>query len=106
MALHGSNLDCVERLKILADETRLQVLRLLLHEDLTVGEIGQRLGTEATLLSHHLRTLRAAGLVQTSREGKRIRYRLVAEARPANGVDGIDLGCCVLSFDTLPTPQE
>ena len=55
---------CAERLKVLADRTRLDVLRRLLTRPHRVGELADDLDVEQSLLSHHLRTLRDAGLVE------------------------------------------
>lgn len=97
-----AEINCVDQLKVLADETRLQVLRLLLTEPRTVGALNEVLQIDQTLLSHHLRTLRKSGLVVGTRQGKHVRYELATGVRPADGTDGIDLGCCTLSFATLP----
>lgn len=93
--------DCASRLKVLADETRLAVLRELLGGSQRVGELATRLGTEQTLLSHHLKVLREAGLVATSRDGKAILYDLAAgvAARTSDGRAAIDIGCCKLLLD-------
>ena len=91
---------CAAKLKVLADPTRLAVLEALMAAPQHVGALQQRLGVEQSLLSHHLQTLREAGLVEAERDGKAVLYRLapgVAAARP--GGAAIDLGCCLLSFD-------
>lgn len=90
---------CAARLKVLADPTRLEVLRRLLDGPRHAGELARALDVEQSLLSHHLRVLRHAGLVAARRDGKAVLYRL------AEGVQGrvqgpsIDLGCCRLAFD-------
>ena len=90
--------DCAARLKVLADGTRLQALRLLLEGPLHVGELQQRLGIEQSLLSHHLRVLRETGLVISERDGKAVLYSLApGVSSPARG-EAIDLGCCRLAF--------
>lgn len=89
--------DCASRLKVLADPTRLTVLRLLLRGPRQVGEINAVLHLEQSLLSHHLRLLRDAGLVTATREGKAVRYEVSRRsARAPRGT--IDLGCCSLQF--------
>ncbi len=58
---------------------RLTIVRELLraHPDgLVVGEIQGRLGLPGSTLSHHLDALRQAGIVESMREAKNIRYRV------------------------------
>jgi ArsR family transcriptional regulator len=97
--------DCATRLKVLADRTRLAVLQTLLHGPRCVSEISSALGVEQSLLSHHLRVLRDAALVEGLREGKHVLYRI---AHPVAGADPertIELGCCRLSFAAGPSPD-
>lgn len=89
-------MSCAELLKILADETRLNVLRQLIDQPLHVGELNEAIGLEQSLLSHHLKVLRDAGLVVATRDGKSVLYSLAPEHR-AKG-ESLDLGCCKLSF--------
>lgn len=89
---------CASRLRLLADPTRLAVLRLVAAVPLSVSEIARRLGVEQTLLSHHLALLRRGRLVQARREGKCWMYTVVPSVRLAGNNEGIDLGCCALTF--------
>jgi ArsR family transcriptional regulator len=66
----------VKNLRLLADETRLRLLLLLRHEELTVVEIQDILGLGQSRISSHLAQLRQAGLVQDRRAGKNIYYKL------------------------------
>lgn len=91
--------DCASRLKLLSDPTRLQVMRLLLEAPSRVGDLQLRIDIEQSLLSHHLRVLRDAGLVRSERDGKAVLYRVAPEVVAQNRGEAIDLGCCVLSFD-------
>ena len=90
---------CVTQLKVLADSTRLAVIRLLLAHPLHVTELSEKLNVEQSLLSHHLKILRDAQLVEATREGKQVFYK-VAEGveRSFTSAEAIDLGCCQLSF--------
>lgn len=94
-----SNADsCAARLKALADETRLAVVRHLMAGPCHVGEIQTALGIEQSLLSHHLRNLRDAGIVEATRDGKAVLYQLTPTLKRRR--DGIvDLGCCRITFD-------
>ena len=53
--------------KALADETRLQIMRMLLLSDLRAGEIVESLGIPANAASYHLKQLRFAGLLRDHR---------------------------------------
>jgi DNA-binding transcriptional ArsR family regulator len=90
--------SCVQKLKILADETRLSILTLLLECPKHVGEINQILQIEQSLLSHHLKVLRQEGFVTAVRDGKAVLYHLADTLQPADGLKGLNLSCCVLSF--------
>ncbi len=99
--LSSSETACAGRLKALADETRLSVVRHLMKGPSHVGGIQSALGIEQSLLSHHLRSLREAGIVESTRDGKAVLYRLVPELDSSR--EGIvDLGCCRISFEPDP----
>ncbi len=93
----SSAVFCARRLKVLADPTRLAVLRMLLWEPKRVGEINASLGLEQSLLSHHLKILRDERLVVAERDGKGMRYRL-APGVARKDSNAIDIGCCLLEF--------
>ena len=98
-AIGSTHTDCVRKLKVLSDETRLSVLKLLIEQPRNVGELNQVLGLEQSLLSHHLQVLRKAGLVTSVRDGKAVRYQLSDQVRSASPIESLDLGCCQLSFN-------
>jgi ArsR family transcriptional regulator len=54
---------------------------------------------EQSLLSHHLKVLREAGLVLSERDGKAVTYRLAPEMESARSGKAINLGCCLISFE-------
>lgn len=62
--------------KALGSGTRLELLDLLAQGPRGVGELADAAGVNLTTASMHLKTLRQAGLVATSRAGTTIRYRL------------------------------
>src|SRR5512135_2451635 len=67
----------VVALGALAQETRLEIFRLLVQkgpEGLAAGEIGERLGQPSPTLSFHLNQLRFAGLVTSRRKSRLIIY--------------------------------
>jgi DNA-binding transcriptional ArsR family regulator len=58
-------------LKALSDPTRLRILHYLTEEPLAPAQLARRLRLRAPTVTHHIRTLRLAGLVQlTLGEGK------------------------------------
>jgi DNA-binding transcriptional ArsR family regulator len=88
---------CARRLKVLADPTRLAILRILLEQPKRVGELNALLKIEQSLLSHHLKILRQAKLVASERDGKAILCKVASGVAYQND-KGINIGCCVLSF--------
>lgn len=63
-------------LKALADPTRLAVMRLLAKRECTVSALQSLVGREQSLLSHHLKLLREAGLVHSRYRGAHVVYSL------------------------------
>lgn len=65
----------------LGDPTRLRILELLREEEeLTVGELVERLGQPQPKVSSHLACLRWCGFVETRREGRTV-FNRIADAR-------------------------
>ena len=91
--------DCAAVLKVLADQTRLAVVRQLMAGPQQVNQINEVLQIEQSLLSHHLKVLREAGLVESQREGKAVLYRLAPGVAGRRSGQAINLGCCLLSFE-------
>lgn len=89
---------CAAKLKVLADRTRLAVMLRLLEEPSHVGPLQDQLGIEQSLLSHHLKVLRDAGLVVGVRDGKAVLYSVSPEVTVDETARIIELGCCRLSF--------
>jgi ArsR family transcriptional regulator, nickel/cobalt-responsive transcriptional repressor len=96
---------CADFMKLLADKTRLAVIQQLLAGPRHVYEINAGLGVDPTLLSHHLRVLREAGLVRADREGKSLLYRLAPQVRLIQRPRVIDFGCCQLSLTPTTNPS-
>ena len=62
--------------KALSGPTRREILRLLRDGPLPAGEIAAQFDMTAATVSHHLSTLRDAGLVLDEKKGKFIYYEL------------------------------
>lgn len=59
----------------LGSEQRLAVLRTLVRagpEGLTIGTLGERTGITGSTLTHHMRILSQAGLVEQTKQGRQI----------------------------------
>ncbi|MDR3564057.1 MAG: metalloregulator ArsR/SmtB family transcription factor [Negativicutes bacterium] len=69
-----------EVFKALGDPVRLEIVKLLLGKELCVCDILEAFTVSQPTVSHHLKVLRYAGLVNDSREGKWIYYSLNQDA--------------------------
>jgi ArsR family transcriptional regulator, zinc-responsive transcriptional repressor len=58
--------------KAMADTTRLRILRRLSASPANVGELIELVDLSQPLVSWHIRTLKAAGLVETRRIGRQV----------------------------------
>ena len=56
------------------EPSRLSIVASCLDRQLSVGEITSRLALSQSLVSHHLRLLRAARLLKAGRRGKQVFY--------------------------------
>ena len=85
---------------LLGDPTRLRIVLACLPAPIAVGDIAAALQLSSSLVSHHLRLLRAARIVKSERQGKQVFYTtadahitgVLAEmlehiAEPSNGND-------------------
>lgn len=80
MARGGTvEVDVAPVLKALAEPLRRQLVELLSAEALCVCHLVQETGASQSLVSHHLRTLRDAGLVESERFRQWTYYRLRPE---------------------------
>lgn len=71
-----------DRAKALGDPTRLTLAAALAGTDeLCVCDLAWVAGRSENLVSHHLRTLRAAGLVASRRDGKMVMYSVTEAGR-------------------------
>ncbi len=68
------------RFRALGDETRLRILELLVDGECSVAELVDLTTLGQSLVSHHLRSLRDAGLVTTRRDGRWIFYDIADAA--------------------------
>lgn len=64
----------------LGDQTRLSIMDLVGRDQQCVCDLQEALGIAPNLLSYHLRILREAGLVEASRRGRWVDYRISESA--------------------------
>lgn len=79
--------DAISALAALAQESRLDIYRLLVQagsSGMPAGRIGERLGVPSATLSFHLNQLRQAGLITFQRQGRSLIY--AAEYAAMNGL--------------------
>ena len=92
----GDALGIALRLKALADPVRVRLMSLILaHTDTGVCtcELAPAVGVTEATVSHHLKQLRDAGLVQGTRKGTNVYYRANADGLGAL-CRVIDPACC------------
>lgn len=111
-------MDVLASLAALAQESRLDVFRLLVQageDGMAAGLIGERLGLPSATLSFHLNHLRHAGLVTFRREGRSLIYQAEYDTMNAllaflteNCCQGDTAGCGVGACDstTLVKPKR
>ena len=63
-----------ETYRLLGDPTRLRVLLACLPAPIAVGDIARAVNASQSLVSHHLRLLRAARLVRGTRRNRQVFY--------------------------------
>jgi ArsR family transcriptional regulator len=77
--------ELAQTLKALSDPTRLSVFDMLMEGVQCNCEIAERLGLSLSLISHHVRILREAGLVQSERDPDDARWIYYSIDRQALG---------------------
>ncbi len=60
--------------RLLGDPTRLRIVLACVEKAIAVGDIAAQLDLSGSLVSHHLRLLRAARIVKADRQGKQVFY--------------------------------
>jgi ArsR family transcriptional regulator, arsenate/arsenite/antimonite-responsive transcriptional repressor len=71
------------RFRALGDETRLRILEMLVSGESSVSELTAGVAVGQSLMSHHLRILREAGLVADRRQGRWVHYAIAEQALAA-----------------------
>ena len=66
-----------EMMKLMSDYTRMRLFWLLCHCEECVVNLSAMMNMSSPALSHHLKLLKACGLIAGRREGKEVYYRAV-----------------------------
>lgn len=66
--------ELAEIFRLLGDANRLRIAVACLDDPLCVGDIARQVDLSTSLVSHHLRLLRAARFVRSQRRGKQVFY--------------------------------
>lgn len=71
--------ELAEVFHLLGEENRLRLVYACLDEPVSVHELSERIGISPSLVSHHLRLLRAARLVRGEKKGRQVFYQAADE---------------------------
>ncbi len=66
--------NAADGLKAIAHEGRLQILCVLVGNELTVGEIVERVKISQSAVSQHLARMKSAGVLESRRSGNQVYY--------------------------------
>ncbi len=72
---YGAFAAAADLFKLLGDSTRLRLFWLLCHCEECVLNLSVMMDMSSPALSHHLKLLKACGLIVSRREGKEVYYR-------------------------------
>jgi DNA-binding transcriptional ArsR family regulator len=72
-------IELAEMFRLMGDPSRLRIILLCLGPPVSVGAIAGRLALSPSLVSHHLRLLRAARILRAERHGKQVFYAAADE---------------------------
>jgi DNA-binding transcriptional ArsR family regulator len=79
-------------LACLAVPSRFRLVRAIAEADRCVGELAISVGLSQSCTTRHLQALERAGLVKGRRDGRRVRFSLVADAEDSRDVLDLVLG--------------
>ena len=70
----GQTAELADMFRLMGDASRLRIVLACLEAPVAVGDIAARLGLSPSLVSHHLRLLRAGRILKATRKGKQVFY--------------------------------
>lgn len=90
--------------KVLAHPGRLEIIHLLRHHSLTVGQITSMLAERQAYVSQQLMVLKEAGIVSGNRAGKEMYYEL-ADPRITSAIDNLHSLVSHAPLEPSPEPS-
>ena len=72
-------IEMAEMFRLMGDPTRLAILIACLEGPVAVGDLAELTGASQSLVSHHLRLLRAGRILTAERRGKNVYYTAADE---------------------------
>lgn len=66
--------ELADVLRLLGEASRLRILLACIAKPASVGEIARRVNISRSLVSHHLRLLKASRVLRATRDGKQVIY--------------------------------
>lgn len=72
--VENSVAELADLFRLLGDHTRLRIVLTCLDVPIAVNDIASKLDLSNSLVSHHLRLLKAARIVKADRHGKQVFY--------------------------------
>lgn len=90
-------------LSALSETPRLRIMRALLDGPMCVSDINDVIGARIYNTSRHLKTLREANLVCSTRDGAKILFEICPEIQAQIDPEKkmLNLGCCSFDFSQL-----
>lgn len=67
----------LQTLKAMADAKRMEIIIALMSGRMSVSQISVTVGASSSLVSHNLKIIKEAGIVESTKEGKEVKYSLV-----------------------------
>jgi DNA-binding transcriptional ArsR family regulator len=98
--------DAAQAFAALGSEQRLGVLQCLVRagpDGLSIGELGEKSGVTGSTLTHHLRFLTQAGLLQQAKHGRSIICAAVAYDMVENLSNYLLRHCCADAETCVPS---
>ncbi len=89
---NGSDTRTQDAIACLAVPSRFRLVKAIAESDRCVGELALRVGLSQSCTTRHLQALARAGLIESRRDGRRVRFRIRTDTDTVHGLLEIVLG--------------